>query len=146
VIKLVEVKNNRTVLNKFVVVAEDKPSIVVGIPAYNEEKTIAKVVLQAKKYTDKVVVCDDGSSDLTGEIAEHMGADVVRHAQNLGYGVAIQSLFRRARELGADGQHDSREVPNVVKPSWRVKRMWSLAADLLMSVRLMLCRGIGGLA
>jgi len=38
-IKLVEVKNKRTDLNKFVVLAEDKPSIVVGIPAYNEEKT-----------------------------------------------------------------------------------------------------------
>ena len=38
-IKLVEVKNNGTCLNKVVVLAEDKPSIIVGIPAYNEEKT-----------------------------------------------------------------------------------------------------------
>jgi glycosyltransferase involved in cell wall biosynthesis len=53
-----------------------------------------------------------------------MGADVVRHEQNLGYGAAIQSLFNRARELDADvlvtldadGQHDPDEIPKVVKP------------------------------
>ena len=43
-----------------------KPFVVVGIPAFNEEKTIAKVVLESQKYADRVVVCDDGSSDLTG--------------------------------------------------------------------------------
>lgn len=121
---MVEVQNNRTVLNKVVVVAENKPSIVVGIPACNEEQTIAKVVLQAKKYAGKVVVCDDGSTDLTGEIAEHMGADVIKHARNLGYGAAIQSLFKHAKKLDADvfvtldadGQHDPSEIPVVVKP------------------------------
>ena len=122
-IELVEVENGKMVLNK-VGIAEGKPFIVVGIPAYNEEKTIAKVVLQAKKYADKVVVCDDGSTDFTGEIAEHMGADVVKHARNLGYGAAIQSLFRHAKELDADvfvtldadGQHDPSEISTVVKP------------------------------
>ena len=76
---MVEVKNNRTVLNKVVVVAEDKPSIVVGIPAYNEKKTIAKVVLESQRFANKVVVCDDGSGDMTAEIAERLGADVAKH-------------------------------------------------------------------
>lgn len=115
---MVEVENNK------VIFAETKPFIVVGIPAYNENQTIAKVILQAKKYADKVVVCDDGSTDLTGEIAEHMGADVIKHARNLGYGAAIQSLFKYAKELGvdifvtldADGQHDPSEIPAVTKP------------------------------
>lgn len=101
-----------------------KPSIVVGIPAFNEEKTIAKVILRSQKYADKIVVCDDGSSDLTGEISQRLGAEVVRHETNLGYGAAIQTLFERARELGADvlvtldadGQHDPEDIPNVVKP------------------------------
>lgn len=105
-------------------VAEAKPFVLVCIPAYNEEKTIAKIVLKAQKYADKVVVCDDGSTDMTADIAEHLGADVVRHRHNLGYGATIQSLFRRSRELGADvlvtldgdGQHNPREIPNVVKP------------------------------
>jgi glycosyltransferase involved in cell wall biosynthesis len=101
-----------------------KPSVVVGIPAFNEEKTIARVVLEAQKYADKVVVCDDGSSDLTGTIAARLGAEVVKHERNMGYGAAIQSLFNRARELNADilvtldgdGQHDPAEVPVVIKP------------------------------
>ncbi|MGA2308601.1 MAG: glycosyltransferase family 2 protein [Candidatus Bathyarchaeia archaeon] len=100
------------------------PRIVVGVPAFNEEKTIAKVVLLSQKYADKVVVCDDGGTDLTGEIARELGADVVRHEKNLGYGAAIQTLFRRARELDADvlvtldgdGQHDPNDIPNVVEP------------------------------
>ena len=101
-----------------------KPFVVACIPAFNEEKTIAKVILQAQRFVNRVVVCDDGSTDMTAEIAEHLGAEVIRHDGRLGYGAAIQSLFRRARELGADvlvtldadGQHDPREVPKVVKP------------------------------
>jgi glycosyltransferase involved in cell wall biosynthesis len=100
------------------------PFVVVGIPAFNEENTIARVVLEAQKHADKVVVCDDGSSDLTWEIAKRLGADVVRHKQNLGYGAAISSLFKRAHELGADvlvtldgdGQHDPVEISAVLKP------------------------------
>jgi glycosyltransferase involved in cell wall biosynthesis len=102
----------------------NKPLVVGAIPAYNEEKTIAKVILLAQKHVDKVIVCDDGSTDMTTEIAERLGADVVRHSRNLGYGAAIQSLFRRARELGADimvtldgdGQHDPEEIPALIKP------------------------------
>lgn len=104
--------------------AGTKPFVVVGIPAFNEEKTVGKVVLQSQKHADRVVVCDDGSSDFTGEIAKRLGADVVRHEKNLGYGAAIQTLFRRARELDADvlvtldgdGQHDPNDIPNVVQP------------------------------
>jgi len=78
-----------------------EPLVVVGIPALDEEKTIARVILEAEKHVRIVVVCDDGSTDLTGEIAERLGAVVVRHESNLGYGAALQSLFNRARELKA---------------------------------------------
>jgi glycosyltransferase involved in cell wall biosynthesis len=98
--------------------------LVAGIPAYNEEKTIAKVVISAQKHADIVVVCDDGSADLTAEIASRMGAIVIRHGKNIGYGAALQSLFKRAKELNADvlvtldsdGQHDPAEIPRLVKP------------------------------
>jgi glycosyltransferase involved in cell wall biosynthesis len=50
----------------------DKPFIVAAIPAFNEERTIAKVVILAQKYVGKVTVCDDGSTDLTGEIAKRL--------------------------------------------------------------------------
>jgi glycosyltransferase involved in cell wall biosynthesis len=100
------------------------PLIIVGIPAFNEEKTIARVVLGAQKHAHIVIVCDDGSSDLTGEIALRLGAVVVRHERNLGYGAALQSLFKRAKELNADvlvtldsdGQHDPAQIPILVKP------------------------------
>ncbi len=98
--------------------------IVVGIPAFNEEQTIARVVLEAQKFASKVVVCDDGSTDYTAEIAKRLGAEVIRHKQNGGYGAALQSLFNRARELKADvlvtldsdGQHDPSQIPLLVKP------------------------------
>jgi len=103
---------------------KNRPFVVAAIPAYDEEKVIAGVVLQAQRYVDRVVVCDDGSSDLTAEIAERLGADVVRHDRNMGYGAALQSLFKRARQLGADamvtldgdGQHNPREIPMLVEP------------------------------
>ncbi|MDH5266159.1 MAG: glycosyltransferase [Candidatus Bathyarchaeota archaeon] len=101
-----------------------RPLIVAIIPAYNEERTIAKVILATQKHVDKVIVCDDGSTDMTTEIAEGLGAEVVRHNRNMGYGAALQCLFERARELGADivitldgdGQHNPNEIPALMKP------------------------------
>ncbi|MEM2661441.1 MAG: glycosyltransferase family 2 protein [Nitrososphaeria archaeon] len=100
-----------------------KPYIIACIPAYNEEKTIAKVILKTKKYVDKVIVCDDGSTDMTAEIAEALGAEVIRHERNMGKGAAIRSLFKKAREetadivvtIDADGQHEPDEIPSLLK-------------------------------
>ena len=101
----------------------EKPRILACIPAYNEEKTIAKVVIEAKKHVDEVIVCDDGSSDMTAEIAENLGATVIRHRQRMGKGAAMNTLFRHAREiepdviltLDADGQHDPNQIPDLVR-------------------------------
>lgn len=101
-----------------------KPLIVAAIPAFNEERTIAKVVLAAQEFVDVVLVCDDGSTDCTAEIAERMGANVIQHEKNFGYGAAVKSLFAKARELGADvlvtldgdGQHDPHGIPALLKP------------------------------
>jgi glycosyltransferase involved in cell wall biosynthesis len=97
--------------------------VVVGVPAFNEEQTIGRVILEAQKF-GKVVVCDDGSTDNTAKIAECLGADVIRHETNGGYGASIKSLFDYAHELNADvfvtldadGQHEPKEIPFVVKP------------------------------
>jgi glycosyltransferase involved in cell wall biosynthesis len=104
--------------------SKERGFIIACIPAYNEEKTIAKVVLKTKKYVDKVIVCDDGSTDMTAEIAKALGAEVIRHERNIGYGAAIISLFKRAREvradimvtLDADGQHDPDYIPELTGP------------------------------
>jgi len=101
-----------------------QPRIVAAIPAYNEEKTIAKVVIEAQRYVDAVIVCDDGSKDMTKEIAEKLGAEVIRHSRNKGKGSVMKRLFMRAREmnadvivtLDADGQHDANEIPRLLEP------------------------------
>lgn len=98
--------------------------IFVGIPAYNEEKHIGALILKLKKITKNIIVCNDGSSDMTGEIAENLGAIVVNHSKNLGYGAGIRSIFLKAREAGADvlvtfdadGQHRAEDIMPVVDP------------------------------
>jgi glycosyltransferase involved in cell wall biosynthesis len=139
---LVEVEEAGVILDE-IAVSGTKPFVVVGIPAFNEEAMIARVVLESQKFADAVVVCDDGSEDLTAKIAERLGAEVVRHERNLGYGSAIKSLFERARELDADvlvtldadGQHDPKEIPNVLTP------ILNGAADVVIGSRFIDVRG-----
>lgn len=98
------------------------PRVVACLPAFNEERYIASVLVRVRRMVDEVIVCDDGSMDLTGDIAEAMGAVVIRHTGNLGYGAAIRSLFKAALESGADvavtldadEQHDPREISRLV--------------------------------
>jgi len=98
--------------------------ITVGIPAYNEEKNIAGIIQKLSEISDTIIVCNDGSTDNTGKIAEKMGAIVITHERNLGYGGSIQSLFFKARELGSDmlvtldsdGQHRISDVLPVIDP------------------------------
>ena len=68
--------------------------VAIGIPAYNEEKNIASIILRIKKITEDIIVCDDGSNDLTADIATKMGAMLITHSKNLGYGAAIRTIFR----------------------------------------------------
>jgi glycosyltransferase involved in cell wall biosynthesis len=82
------------------------------------------VVIKARRYADRVVVCDDRSSDMTGQIAKSLGAEVVRNTSAGGYGAALALLFRQAVKiqpdvmvtLDADGQHDPDDIPALVKP------------------------------
>jgi len=97
---------------------------VIGIPAYNEEKNIAVIIAKIMKEGFSVIVCNDGSADMTGIVAEKMGATVINHTKNLGYGAAIRSIFLKARELGcdalvtfdADGQHRIEDIFKVLEP------------------------------
>jgi len=94
------------------------------IPAYNEEDNIAEVVKKTMEYVDSVIVVDDGSEDDTAHIAEMMGAKVVRHGVNKGYGSAIKSCFDVARRFDADitvildgdGQHPPDRIPDLIRP------------------------------
>ena len=98
--------------------------IAIGLPAYNEEKNIASIITKLEGVSDFVIVCDDGSSDLTGKIASKMGAIVITHEKNKGYGAAIRSLFLKSKELevdilvtfDADGQHSVNDIAKVIQP------------------------------
>ena len=94
----------------------------VCIPEFNEEKTIGEVVEKSLHYADKVIVCNDGSSDNTEEKAKEKGATIINHKKNLGYGTAIITLFEEARKqnaeimitLDGDGQHNPEQIPTLV--------------------------------
>ena len=99
-------------------------NITIGIPAFNEEKNIGKVIVTLKKITNDIIVCDDGSNDLTKEIAEGLGAKVISHTKNMGYGEAIKSIFNEAKKkeadilvtFDADGQHRPEDIMSLTKP------------------------------
>ena len=88
------------------------------IPAFNESRTIKEVIKKTKKYVDKVIVIDDGSSDNTFNEAE--SADIrLKHIVNIGKGLALKTGFEAAiREnadtiitIDSDLQHDPGEIP-----------------------------------
>ena len=96
----------------------------VCIPAFNEEKPIVDVIKKSLKYVDQVIVCDDGSLDLTAEQAKIAGAIVIKHEKNMGKGDAMKSLFKYAKDVGADamvtidgdGQFLAEQIPSLLQP------------------------------
>ena len=116
-----------------------RPKVVAAIPCYNEEAFIGHIVQQAKTYVDEVIVVDDGSHDATAVVAKAAGATVVKHESNRGYGQAIASCFKAAREVDADilvtldgdSQHTASEIPAVLEPILRGE------ADLTIGSRFM---------
>jgi glycosyltransferase involved in cell wall biosynthesis len=117
---------------------KQKLKVALGIPALDEERTIAKVVVRAKPFVDSVLVVDDGSRDDTSAIAEGLGAAVVRHEKNLGKGAALRDCFAWARRAGvdvlvtidADGQHDPSLIPKLIE------KMGEENADVVIGSRL----------
>lgn len=97
----------------------DEPKVLALIPCFNEEATIASLVIKTKKYVDTVLIVDDGSKDDTVEMAQEAGATVVAHEKNRGKAAAIKTGFLYALDHGydyvitldGDGQHNPEEIP-----------------------------------
>jgi glycosyltransferase involved in cell wall biosynthesis len=102
--------------------------LVVTIPAFNEEKTIAKVIKSVPKseLNDcKIIVIDDGSKDKTAKEAKLAGADLVyrfkenrglAHAFKKGIDLALISGADLIVNIDGDGQYDSEEIPLLIQP------------------------------
>ena len=97
-------------------------SITAILPAYNEELCISSIILGSKKYVDRIIVVDDGSTDNTVEIAMLAGAEVISHSSNKGKGAALKTGFEAAKTseiivtLDSDGQHNPEEIPRLITP------------------------------
>jgi glycosyltransferase involved in cell wall biosynthesis len=84
-----------------------------ALPALNESRAIASVILSVRPHVDDVVVVDDGSTDGTGAIAASAGAVVIRHTHTTGKGCALRSAlawvldrpYTHVLLMDADGQH-----------------------------------------
>jgi len=113
--------------------------ILVAIPAYNAEKTLAGLVAQLKEIpqVSSVLVVDDGSSDDTAEVARKSGATVISFETNFGKGASLKTAFRYAIVKGydyvitmdADLQHEISTIPAMIETT--VKE----GADLVIGSR-----------
>lgn len=103
--------------------------LVILIPAYNEEDSIAKVLSSIPSSFERIdeivkLVVDDGSKDNTVALASDSGALVISHPQNKGVGVAFNTGLIQALELDADimvnidadGQFSSNDIPQLIAP------------------------------
>lgn len=97
--------------------------ISVVIPAFNEEASIGPTIEKLRSLPAfsnwELIVVDDGSSDRTSDAAAALGARVLRHPHNLGYGRALKSGIAAAAHdtiviVDADGTYDAGDIPRLV--------------------------------
>ena len=92
----------------------------VAVPVYNEEKYVLRVLSEIRKYTEHVLVIDDGSTDETPSLLAKLPVDVIRHGKNRGYGRSIRDAFRWANcysydwliTMDCDEQHEPASLPD----------------------------------
>src|SRR5512139_242834 len=100
--------------------------ILIIVPAYNEEKSLPRVIQDIKKHAAHadVLVVDDGSSDGTARLAAGLGVNVLSLPFNLGIGGAMQAGYLYADRQGydiavqfdGDGQHKAGEIEKLLRP------------------------------
>ncbi len=100
------------------------PRALTALPIYNEVHHVDAVLDEALRYSDDVLVVDDGSTDGTAErLALRSDIRQLRHANNRGYGAALRSAFEFAIAEGyeilvtidCDGQHEPQRIPRFIE-------------------------------
>jgi glycosyltransferase involved in cell wall biosynthesis len=107
------------------------------IPCYNEEFTIASIIIKAKNFVDEVLVIDDGSTDDTAKIAKNAGAKVVSHRRNegktagirTGFTYALANNFDYVITLDGDAQHNPNEIPLLLN------NLRNNGSDIILGIR-----------
>ena len=126
----------------------EQKEVLIIIPAYNEEKTIFRLLEQLEQpeiasFAD-VLVMNDASSDATSWVTKERKHTVVTHIFNLGYGSALQLGYKYAIRKGyryviqmdADGQHDACNVSRIYK-ELRTKDENGQYPDIVLGSRFM---------
>ena len=99
-------------------------AVLTALPVYNEARYVASVLGEVLRYSDDVLVVDDGSTDPTLQrLGEFPTVRVIRHSQNRGYGAALKTAFDYAIAqdyeivvtIDCDGQHEPQRIPRFVK-------------------------------
>ncbi|MHC5006768.1 MAG: glycosyltransferase family 2 protein [Planctomycetota bacterium] len=96
--------------------------ILLGIPVYNEQAYVTRVLSEVRDYADCVLVIDDGSTDDTPLLLAQQRVEVIRHAENRGYGRSMQDMLRWARfddydwliTMDCDEQHEPAAIPSFI--------------------------------
>ena len=96
------------------------------VPAYNEAESLGTVLEEIRAADPEldIVVVNDGSTDASASVAAGAGAAVVSLPFNVGIGGAVQTGYQYALEHGfevaiqvdGDGQHDPKEITQVLEP------------------------------
>ncbi len=102
-------------------------SLLVVIPAFNEEKSLSKVIQDVRSQIPQasILVVDDGSQDSTADVAKSEGVSVVTLPFNVGVGGALRvgflyanrNSFSQVLQIDADGQHKASEANLLLKNS-----------------------------
>jgi glycosyltransferase involved in cell wall biosynthesis len=122
-----------------------EPKLFIVIPAYNEEKTLGKVIDDLRKEGYKnIIVVDDGSKDKTYDVASKKNVFLFKHLINRGLGGALGTGLDAAYHLDADiavtfdadGQHCVSDLKNMIQPILKGK------ADVVIGSRMINPKGM----
>lgn len=100
-----------------------RPRVLLGIPVYNEQRYVTRVLAEVRRYAPDILVIDDGSTDETPRLLARQPVEVIRHAENRGYGRSMQDMIRWAEfdgydwlvTMDCDEQHEPAAIPDFVR-------------------------------